>query len=126
MDINGGSATRLTNTDATCPPASNNVASITNMNPAWSPADTQGKSWIAFTSDAGAYDGFDIYRIPSDVTTPIDIRGDNQYRYRLTWPQAPDQPTSTPVGPTATPTPTSTPPRISARRERGRWAMRCR
>ncbi|MFN8499189.1 MAG: hypothetical protein U0641_15175 [Anaerolineae bacterium] len=109
MNINGGGVTRLTNTDATCPPTANNTASITNMNPAWSPTDAQGKQWIAFTSDAGAFDGFDIYRIPADTTTPIDIRGDNQYTYRLTWPQAPDQPTATPVGPTATATPTSTP-----------------
>ncbi|MFN8471825.1 MAG: hypothetical protein U0822_06495 [Anaerolineae bacterium] len=111
MDINGGSVTRLTNTDATCPPTGNNVASVTNMNPTWSPppTDASGTQWIAFASDAGAFDGFDIYRVPANATTPIDIRGDNQYTYRLTWPQSPDQPTSTPIGPTATSTPTSTP-----------------
>ncbi len=110
MSVSGASPVRLTNTNATCPPSGNNTASVTNMNPTWAPKpDARNKLWIAFASDAGTFDGFDIYRVPADTTTPIDITGNNQYDYRLTWPQSPDQPTATPIGPTPTFTPTSTP-----------------
>ncbi len=108
MDTNGGSVERMTNTTGACLGATGDVALTTNMNPAWSPKIGE-EQWIAFTSNAGTYGTFDIYRIPVNGPFPIDVSGNNQYTYRLTWPQAPDQPTSTPVGPTATPTPTSTP-----------------
>jgi hypothetical protein len=76
-------------------------ASVTNVQPAWSP---NGQS-IAFTSDAGTFNTLDIYVIPAFPSAPVSVTDDQ----RLTWPNAPVQPSPTPTQATPTPTPTSTP-----------------